>query len=99
MTILFDQADGAVCERGQNYRTAAMMDHFANVGPITFADRVYGDIEDATAEDGLRINEFRSLWFGHETASLIVNGNVIQSAGNLRGSVARDFRSGAWCAG
>ena len=61
MTILFDQRDRAIVERRQNHRATAMMDDFANVRAIRFADRIDAYVENATAKYFLRIDELRSL--------------------------------------
>jgi hypothetical protein len=61
MPVLPYQADGAIVESGQNYSAARMMDHFANVCPVSLANGVDGDVENASGEYFPGVDELRSL--------------------------------------
>ena len=67
MPVLPDEGNRAVVERRQNHGASGVMDHFANVGCLAFANSIDGDIENASGENFLRINEFRSFGLRHSS--------------------------------
>ena len=67
MAILPDQRDRAIVKHGNDHCTAVMMDHLALISHFTLAHGVDSDVEDASVEDLLAVDDLWQLsrWRSH----------------------------------